>query len=635
MAPVDPLTATTAVTTAVGVASVGLLKAAIDRLTKGLTEKARDAWLALKSFDIEQEYRIRVIRELGQTRVLGKSQSIDIDQIYTDVRVITRPAFEIHYQDSTIGDQALEKLRRLEAGGRRRIDEFLDGEPRLFVLGTPGAGKTTLMRHIAMKAARGSLPRLPVFVPLRDLVYEKRSLREYMDRILSIGGIPDPHLLLDQMLTNGEVILLFDGLDELPRGEMLRDTVFKEVIDLSREFPKTQIIISCRTAANDRSLERFKYVFVAEFDDSQQNHFIGRWFGDSKENHQHFLQVWEEPQSKGLRDLASSPLLLTLLCLAFQSTGAFPRKKIDLFQDAIDALIYHWDTDRGIVREGRLSSLEARRKDHLLQSLAFHTFLHAQYAFEERDGVKEIERYFLTLPQNYEPRPVADRTVLRELAANHGVIVERAIRLYSFCHLSIHEYLASRFLSESADESELSQALTGANIADPRWREVLVTLVIMKADASSLFVSMYTALRTHACAGTNLNSILAALKPISEKHVILGDVAKSIGFDVTRKNLRRKTRTEESLAENIHDSLEKLSAILRHNGIATTHPTQRRVEILGHLTKHYTSEMYERLDQQGVLNLLELVRGSIFLIECLRSASLKRPVTQLLEHILL
>jgi predicted NACHT family NTPase len=42
------------------------------------------------------------------------------------------------------------------------------GGKRLFILGKPGAGKTTFLRYITVQCARENIDKLPIFVGLKE-----------------------------------------------------------------------------------------------------------------------------------------------------------------------------------------------------------------------------------------------------------------------------------------------------------------------------------------------------------------------------------------------------------------------------------------------------------------------------------
>lgn len=96
------------------------------------------------------------------------------------------------------------------------------------ILGPPGRGKTTLLRHVAFvtatggrAAARLKAPRkIPVIVYLRDhkdwAFSTPQDLVDLITRSLpSIGGRPRPPQWVEKNLRRGRFLLLIDGLDEV------------------------------------------------------------------------------------------------------------------------------------------------------------------------------------------------------------------------------------------------------------------------------------------------------------------------------------------------------------------------------------------------------------------------------------
>jgi predicted NACHT family NTPase len=51
-----------------------------------------------------------------------------------------------------------------------------------------------------------------------------------------------------------------------------------------------------------------------------------------------------------IEELATNPLLLTLLCLEFEDSGDFPADRAELYKRAIATLLIKWDAKRDIER---------------------------------------------------------------------------------------------------------------------------------------------------------------------------------------------------------------------------------------------------------------------------------------------
>ena len=65
---------------------------------------------------------------------------------------------------------------------------------------------------------------------------------------------------------------------------------------------------------------------------------------------QRVLDELNESDQASIRELARNPLLLTLLCLAYEATGSLPARRVAIYREAVDALLKKWDASRAIQR---------------------------------------------------------------------------------------------------------------------------------------------------------------------------------------------------------------------------------------------------------------------------------------------
>lgn len=73
--------------------------------------------------------------------------------------------------------------------------------------------------------------------------------------------------------------------------------------------------------------------------------------------------------------------------------------------------------------------------------------------------------------------------------AQHGLLIERAKGIYSFSHLTFHEYFAARKLVASA-KSDIFQQRLLPHLTEKRWREVFLLTVGMVESADELLQTM-------------------------------------------------------------------------------------------------------------------------------------------------
>src|SRR4028119_413008 len=154
--------------------------------------------------------------------------------------------------------------------------EVLAKNANLMVVGKPGSGKTTYLQRVVMECNAGNLQahRIPVLIRLRDFVKDggevAYSLERYLERCWRLSDA-ETQLVLDR----GRVLVLLDGLDEVT-GEDGKKIAY-EIKRFARAYPQVQVIVTCRTQSQESRFERFDYVEVADFNESQARAFAPPW----------------------------------------------------------------------------------------------------------------------------------------------------------------------------------------------------------------------------------------------------------------------------------------------------------------------------------------------------------------------
>ena len=434
-----------------------------------------------------------VIQSLcGTMRVLDMDQPIDLTGdrgIYTHVNILEKIT-RLRSERDLLNNDGLGQFERLGLGRSiKRLSglKAIENHPRLMVLGSPGAGKTTFLKYLAMQCVTGDLAaeKVPFFVTLKDFAETPKapSLVEYLVGLL-------PKLLtietVERLLAEGRLLVLLDGLDEVREEDTKR--VIREMRETSDRFGASQFVVTCRIAAKEYTFERFTEVEVADFSQLQIEAFVGNWFRSKNDipKADRFLERLKE--HKPIRELATSPLLLTLLCLVFGEEGDFPSNRSDLYAEGVKILLKKWDAKRHIERIDRYKKLDVQRREDLLSYVALQSFQENEYFIKKR----RIEGYiadFISNLRDVDPDPksvkIDSEIVLKSIQAQHGLLVERARGIYSFSHLTFQEYFTAREIvtSNSID-------LLVKQIKKPQWREVFLLTVGMLRNADELLLSM-------------------------------------------------------------------------------------------------------------------------------------------------
>lgn len=465
---------------------------------------------------VREIIRESIQRRHGTMRVLNMSQPIGLDDIYTHVNILekitARRRLEVGelLKLHNVGLQDFERFS-LSSVVERRIPgtEAVETHARLLILGKPGAGKTTFLKHLAIQCISGNLyvERIPAFVTLKDFAEapEQPSLLAYLQQLFSSYGLASDLTVktgglqsllawnensVEQLLRGGRLLVLLDGLDEVRASDASR--VLNQIRDFANQFAQNQIVLTCRIAAREYTFEQFTEVEIADFDDDQITSFTHKWF-HSKDDFFKAEQFTEKlKENPRIRELATNPLLLTLLCITFEESGSFPQNRSELYQEGLDVLLKRWDINRNIEREQVYKQLSLQRKEDLLSHIAFSTFERGDYFFKQKAVEQQIGSYIRNLPSaNTSPEDLNldSEAVLKSIEAQHGLLVERAWKIYSFSHLTFHEFFTARAIALSRQPQQAFQHLT-QNLTKKRWREVLLLTVGLLPEADELLLMM-------------------------------------------------------------------------------------------------------------------------------------------------
>lgn len=449
---------------------------------------AKKAWAKVHWSKAEETYRQALKENLSTTKILGNSTPISIEDIYTDVYVHDKPsALRVFSQDFMDGE--FRSARALPAMDRHHAIDVSRTGKNLFILGRPGSGKTTFLKYLAILACRGNISKIPIFVSLKDLTDSSKGIVDFICDQFEICDFPEAKPFVLALLQRGKALILLDGLDEVGDQYGSRSQLIREVASLAKRYRKCQFCLTCRTAATDYSFEQFKYVEIADFTPDQQKTFIRQWYSDKQEILKRFEEGWQDSYNEGLRELGKTPLLLTLLCLSFDQTLSFPARLVDLYKEAIDALLRKWDSSRLIVRDDFYKNLSHSRREHLLENVASHFYFASKAVFQQDELDKRVLQYLAGLPDKEASTNADARTVVRQIEAQHGLIVERAARIYSFSHLTVQEFLTASYVVKNPNK-KTHEELARLGLLDPKWREVVLFTAGLLPSADELLAEM-------------------------------------------------------------------------------------------------------------------------------------------------
>jgi len=412
------------------------------------------------------EARLRVAAgiqaECGTMRILGMSSPVEIGGIYTDVHILE----ELSSQ-SYLGAEEITPAYLRE--GRRKKDKRISGKvavlrhQRLLILGPPGAGKSTFLKRLAMECSTGAfLPdKMPVFVGLKE--FSDRTDQPTLLQFVEKQAGPR----VQEILRGGQALVLLDGLDEVAEQHFNR---VRDGIDhFTKTYSRCIVVLTCRIAAKQYVFPRFTEVEMAEFTPEQIATFARNWFTTKQLPHK-MEPFLEKVKDEAIQELARSPLLLTMLCLLFEKQNEFASDRASIYRGAFETLLKEWDGTRGHVRASPYKGLGLEEKQNLLGEIAYQRFVDDEYFFEQDSLAEQIASFFADRPSLLAQGETLDaKVILNAIESQHGLLVRRSTRYYSFSHLTFQEYLTARQIQ--ADPQLWGEL--GPCLGDSRWRGVL------------------------------------------------------------------------------------------------------------------------------------------------------------------
>lgn len=446
----------------------------------------------------EQAYLDKVIKLYDRVRILGNSVDVRLGNIFTQVYILDKPTSLQLYDIDELLKRGTDRLDfQRQAGQRIHGMTMVKDKQNLFILGKPGAGKTTFLKYITIQAARKQLSQVPIFVSLNqwaDSQWGKganAALLPFIIEQFAICDFPDAELFIGYLLKEGHALILFDGLDEVKQEKDQRRRLTHLLQAFAHKYDKSQYLITCRIAASDYAFSGFVHVEMADFTPGQVYEYARKWFSEQEKKFDAFTTELEKPENSGLAELCNTPLLLSLLCLTFDNNMRFPPSRAELYEDAIETLLRKWDSTREIQRDEIYRALSHKRKLQLLMGIAAPTFEKGELFFRQRDLEKWIVDYLAKLP-GAPPADTLDSTaILKAIEAQHSILIERAHGIYSFSHLTFQEYLTARYSTENQGKGAVSK-LIRSHLTDQRWREVFLLTASLLDDADDFIAIMRT-----------------------------------------------------------------------------------------------------------------------------------------------
>ena len=307
-----------------------------------------------------------------------------------------------------------------------------------------------------------------------------------------------------RLLRHDHLLLLVDGLDEIADAAE-RAAVSRWLEAAVGVLPQSVFVVTSRYAGykgDARLTGRFLELHVRDLTEPEARGFLRAWYGaveaqaelgrapevaeklagEGAEDLALRIFTEDDPRTVSLRDLATNPLLLQILCLVHRDRKRLPERRVDLYGECCTVLLQLWREAKGMP-----VVLTAAQAQMLLQPLAW--WLHTQ---GRKEAATEEILPLLAEPLSELGRgPAEGRALLEAIRDQSGLLVNVG-PAFAFLHLSFQEYLSARHVQDQVVRApELLLGLAG-HFGETWWREVI--LLAVGLDTPSLFEPLLASL---------------------------------------------------------------------------------------------------------------------------------------------
>lgn len=373
------------------------------------------------------------------------------------------------------------------------IEKALTEFKKLVVLGDPGSGKSTLLKHLAYKICTDR-PTKSTFSDMVPIIIKgsefakfvsstNKNLAEYI-----IDHIDKKYeFLFTKKLENNQLLVLVDGIDEINITN-LRHAVVDRINAFIAQYPELNIVVSSRIVGyrETRLNGHFQHLQVVKFKEKEIKKFICNWYEsiaantdeDIEKAKSNALELFHSiKRNDSVLNMASNPLLITIIALIHHQGGALPERRASLYDIATSTFLENWVRQRGTHRD---SIFDKETLIAILAPISYNIHENFTTGLIAESELKRLfqEEYKKIYPYQKTREEIQDlKELINFLREDAGFLFEKGLNehgeaVFGFVHQTFQEYFTAIEFKTRWREGYFDNKL-GEFVFNPNWNEVI------------------------------------------------------------------------------------------------------------------------------------------------------------------
>lgn len=339
---------------------------------------------------------------------------------------------DVSQLDITIHDTTIEKLS--------------NESNYIIIEGTGGIGKSMLLTHLLLSSEPDVTGKIPLLLSLKDYKDDINNIVDFIWKGVRDFDSSMKQSTIIESLQNHELVLLMDGLDEIPSSS--RSSFDQDLEAFIKSYPGNMIVITSRPIYDFIAYSKFSIFDIEPLSKSQAILLIDKldfWDQSAKKD---FKKALDKQLYDSHYEFASNPLLLTIMLMTYSSFGEVPAKMHVFYSKAYETMARLHDATKGSFQRPLHTNLTPEEFAKYFAEFCARTYCDEVFDFTDRSFTLYMGKVLKGTVAEREG--VVPRDFLQDLTNNLCIMYQEGEKYY-FIHRSFQEYFTAFHFASGYD----------------------------------------------------------------------------------------------------------------------------------------------------------------------------------------